>query len=70
MLNIKGDGDLNKKLVEKRKEIGLTQKQLAKKVGISERYYQRIECANSSPSVGIAIEIAIHLESQVEYLFK
>ncbi len=54
----------------KRIEKELTQRELAEKVGISERGYQDIEYNKRRPNVEIAIKIAETLNTTVEELFK
>jgi len=48
-----------------RKKNGLTQQQLAKKIGISSLTLQRIETGKSSPSVVLLSEIAQHLKKSI-----
>lgn len=48
----------NTKLVERRHESGLTQVEVAKKVGIQERAYQNYELGTRTPKADIAIRIA------------
>ena len=48
----------NIKLIETRNKIGLTQVQVAKRAGISEVSYQRIEYGTQKPNVDTAIMIA------------
>lgn len=69
MCNFKGDGDLNN-LKKRRKELQLTQKELAVKAAISERHYQKIETAISIPAVDVAIRLAKALCTTVEDLFE
>ncbi len=45
-------------LIENRKKHGLTQVEVAEKVGISEVSYQRIEYGTQRPSLDTAIRIA------------
>ena len=59
----------NIKLVEAREKHHLTQVQVAKKVGISEISYQRIEYGTQRPSLDTAILIARVVKSTVEKLF-
>lgn len=53
---------------ERRKELGLTQKELAKKVGISFRTIQNYENGITPPSLYIIEKIALALEVSVETL--
>ena len=59
----------NIKLIERRNKAGLTQVEVAKKVGISEVSYQRIEYGTQRPSLDTAILIARTVKSTVEKLF-
>lgn len=59
----------NINLIEAREKRHLTQVEVAKKVGISETSYQRIEYGTQRPSVDTAILIARTVESTVEALF-
>ena len=52
-----------------REKEGLTQKQVAEKIGISEMSYQRIEYNKQTPRLQTAIRIAQALNSTVEKLF-
>lgn len=52
---------MNIELKNARKKAGLTQKELAKKVGISEHGYQNYETERRLPNVKIAIKIADEL---------
>lgn len=53
---------------ERRKELGLTQKELAKKVGVSFRTIQNYENGITPPSLYIIEKIALALEVSVETL--
>lgn len=53
---------LSETLVEKRKEIELTQQEMAKKIGVSRQYYNDIENGKRQPSVGTAKKIGELLE--------
>lgn len=57
------------KLINYRISKGLTQSQLAKKVDISTRNYQRIEAGEREPKVRTAIKMAKALDTTVEELF-
>lgn len=59
----------NTALVNARKKAGLTQVEVAQKVGISETSYQRIEYGTQRPSLDTAKLIARVLNSTVEELF-
>lgn len=56
-------------LALRRKELKLTQLQIAKAVGISESHYQSYEYGAHIPSVYIAIRLAQVLQTTVEELF-
>lgn len=60
---------LNTKLKEARKKADLTQVEIATKVGITGRSYQRIEKGVQDPKTSIAKLIAQALNSTVEDLF-
>lgn len=45
-------------VLEKRKELKLTQEEIAKKLNISRQYYNAIENFKKSPSVDLAKELA------------
>ena len=60
---------MNTQLRQAREKAALTQVQVAKKAGISERYYQKIEAGTSKPTVDSAILIAHAVNSTVEELF-
>ena len=57
------------KLKQIREERGFTQVQVADKVGITERGYQRYEAGSRTPNVYRAIEIAKALGTSVEILY-
>lgn len=57
------------RLKTRRKELLLTQKQVAKKVGIAESAYQRYENGENVPNACLAISIAKALETTVEDLY-
>ena len=56
-------------LVEARKKNGLTQVELAEKVKISVRVYQKYENEGQAPNVRTAIRIARALDTTVEHLW-
>ena len=60
-----------RRLKSQRKILGLTQKQLAKALGISERGYQHYESASSfkPPSSILLFAIAEALDISADYLF-
>lgn len=59
----------NTKLKEAREKCGLTQAQVAEKVGTTARAYQYYEAGEREPSVKTAILIARTVKSTVEKLF-
>ena len=59
----------NIRLMQARKQVGLTQVQVADKANITEISYQRIEYGIQRPSLDTAILIAKALNSSVEELF-
>lgn len=62
--------NLGPKIREERKKAGLTQKQLAKRIGISPITLQRIETGKSSPSVATLSEIVHHLNKSIVSFFQ
>ena len=65
----KGGGDVESRVKEVRKCLGLTQKQVALKSRLSVRGYQRIEAGERRPMVQTAQRIAEALNTTVEELF-
>lgn len=59
---------LNTKLINARHECELTQKELAKKIGISERQYQRLEHGDSEGSLRNWKKISNVLKIPIEEL--
>lgn len=57
------------KLKQRRKELHLTQKQVAEKIGIAESAYQRYENTNRLPNIKVGIKIAKALETTSEALY-
>lgn len=62
--------NLGSNIKKRRKEIGLTQQQLADKVNISLNFMGKIEVAFSKPSLDTLIELADALETTVSELTK
>lgn len=56
-------------LRERRKELGLTQLQVANSVGLAESAYQRYERGCSEPLVTTAIRLAKALNTTVEKIY-
>ena len=67
--NIERKTTINIKLKEKRKDLNLTQTEVALKSKISIRYYQYLENGDCTPNVEIAQRIARVLNTSVEELF-
>ena len=57
------------RIAERRKELQLTQKQLAEMLNLSREYVNKIENEKRDISVMLAIRIAQALETTVEHLF-
>lgn len=62
--------NLGSKIKKRRKEIGLTQQQLADKVNISLNFMGKIEVAFSKPSLDTLIDLAEALDTTVSELTK
>lgn len=60
---------MNDNLKKLRLTYGLTQSQIAYKIGTCERHYRRIEKENLDPRTSISLAIAKVLNSTVEELF-
>ena len=56
-------------LSSRRKELKLTQVQIANAIGVSESHYQSYEYGAHIPSVYVALRIARALDTTVEELF-
>jgi transcriptional regulator with XRE-family HTH domain len=61
---------LGKQICKLRKHNGLTQEELAKKVGVSTKHIQYIEGATRVPSLNVLYGIAHALKVQVSELFR
>ena len=59
---------LVERLIARRHELGITQSEAAKLIGVSQPAYQRYEAGIRTPSVQIAREIANVLNTSVDYL--
>ena len=59
----------NNRLYERRMELRLTQKDVAKKCRITPSYYSMVENGKEKPSLEMAIKIAKALQSGVDALF-
>lgn len=67
--NSKLPKQLGKKIQKRRKEIGLTQEELADKIGVSRQYMGFIEQARNVPSVEVLEKIARNLKISLSDLF-
>lgn len=65
----KRDERLGKQVHKLRKQSGMTQDQLAEKVGVSTKYIQFIEAGTRKPSLKTVYKIAKALEVEVKDLF-
>lgn len=63
-------GKLSNKVHELRTKKGLTQKELAEKVGVTRQTIIAIEKGDYSPSVVLAIKLAQSFKVKVENLFR
>ena len=59
---------IGKYIAEKRKALGMTQKQLAEKLNISVRHCSAIECGNARLSIEKLIEVADLFHVTLDYL--
>ena len=59
----------NTKLIDKRRDCGLTQVEVAKRAKIANRAYQNYENGKRTPRADVAIRIAKAVDSSVEELF-
>jgi DNA-binding XRE family transcriptional regulator len=59
----------NEQLIAKRRNLNLTQQEVANAVGISYRFYQNLEYGKFAPNVETAISIAKLLKCEVRDLF-
>lgn len=57
------------KLIERRKKIGLTQQELAKKANISRAYLANIEGGKYTPSLEVAYKISMLVGIPIDELF-
>jgi transcriptional regulator with XRE-family HTH domain len=53
-----------------RKERGLTQEQLADMSGYTRNHIQRVETANTKPTVGLLLDVAAAMEVPIERLLE
>ena len=59
----------NENLIKRRKEMNMTQEEVAKRAGILREYYNLIENGRKTPSLRVAKKIARALMSGVDALF-
>jgi len=60
---------MQNKLKFYRQQRNITQKELAKKVGITEQYYQRLEYQQHEPKISTAYKLAKVLDVDVKKIF-
>lgn len=58
-----------KRIKALRKKHGLTQEKLAEQLGIAVNTVARIEIGNRGISVDLAIELAVHFDTTLDYIF-
>ncbi len=56
------------RIKEKREEVGISQKELAEKVGVSPSAINQYEAGSKTPSTDILKEIALALSTEADYL--
>ena len=61
--------ETGKRIMERRKKMGLTQEQLAEKVGVRRETIMRLEKAQYNPSLKLAIDISRAVEAPIEEIF-
>ncbi|MCL6445043.1 MAG: helix-turn-helix transcriptional regulator [Alicyclobacillus sp.] len=59
----------NDKMIALRKQLNLTQEEVAKRAGISRAYYANIEAGRRRSTIPVAKRIADALTTTVDYLF-
>lgn len=60
--------DTGKRIRELRKESGLTQEQLAEKVGVTPRMVRAFESGNSGASIDVLVELTMLFNTSLDYL--
>jgi len=70
ILYIQGGGKVRVNVRRVRREKGLTQEELARKVGVSRQTIVNVEQGRYKPSILLALKIARVLDTDVETLFK
>jgi len=68
-VKLEREEQMNTTLKTAREKSGMTQAQIAKQIGVTERAYQYYEAAKKAPRVQTALRIAKTLDSTVEDLF-
>jgi putative transcriptional regulator len=63
------DGELRSRLRERRTEAGLTQAELAERIGVSRKTINTVENGVFVPSTTLALKLARALKTSVEDLF-
>ena len=66
---MKGAGGLKNRIEEKRKELGMTQQQLATAVGVSRQTIISLEGGKYNPSILLAPDIAVQFGASIEEIF-
>lgn len=56
-------------MINRRKKLGLTQKEVAKRVGIARTTYTNIELGDKNPSLEVALRIKEALETEDDDIF-
>ena len=69
IIGIRG-GEMMSSLLMFRRNQDLTQKEMAKKIGVSDSYYGMIELGTRRPSLDLAIRICKYFDLSVEEVFK
>ncbi len=67
--NAKLPKSIGKRIQKRRKEVGLTQEELAEKVGISRAYMGYVEQGRNAPSLEVLEKIAKLLKLSLKELF-
>lgn len=60
---------MNNKVKELREEVGMTQKELGEKVGVSRQAVNAIETGKFDPSIWLAYDLAKFFNTSIEELF-
>jgi len=60
--------DFSIKIISLRKQLNVTQKQLATDLNISERNYQRLESGSTTPTVDTIIKLCQYFNVSADYL--